>query len=146
MRYSIGAESTESHKNTLIEIFIYIYIYICLITESKEGEWLCDWKFLDFGESCLWQAYCKTADTLSEKTLCENSILLCLNSFLLDTVQLQELSGFLFNSKCWCWGFNILLWCKWLYSNHYWYHQLPSETDARKWISWIKIVECWNAR
>lgn len=81
-----------------------------------------------FGNSTVWQVYLGDSwYTVGKDSLCENAILLHLNFLSLDTVQLQDLNGLLFNSKCWCWKFNILLWCKWSYSNHYWYQQLPSE-------------------
>lgn len=135
-------------SNTLVVAIVVIsFKKGSLITESA-GRWvavllktLVFWRIAVFASSLDDSWY-----TVRKDSLCENSILLYLNSLPLDTVHLQELNGLLFNSKCWCWKFNILLWCKWSYSNHYWYHQLPSETDARKWIYRIKIVECLKAQ
>lgn len=122
-----------------------VNFFLSLITDST-GRWVAVWLKIpvSWRELSLASLLYDSWYTVGKDSLCENPILLHLNSLHLDTVQFQELNGLLFNSKCWCWEFNILLWCKWSYSNHYRYHQLPSETDARKWISWIKIVECWN--
>lgn len=141
MGYSLTAESSERHQ---MHWWLLIFLKPDTRLNRKVGGYVtknsCILERVVFGKLIVWQLiYC-----WKRLFVWKFYFSLHLNSLHLDTVQFQELNGLLFNSKCWCWEFNILLWCKWSYSNHYWYHRLPSETDARKWISWIKIVDCWN--